>query len=79
VAAAAVNAILAKFGLKAQPSWNISGNLCSGAATDDSVVLDDNPNFNPAIKCDCSEQNGTICHVTKLYKPFFSCICINQK
>ncbi|KAM0872978.1 hypothetical protein ACQ4PT_038417 [Festuca glaucescens] len=64
--AAAVNAILAKFGLKAQPSWNISGNLCSGAATDDSVVLDDNPNFNPAIKCDCTEQNGTICHVTKL-------------
>ncbi|XP_071682409.1 probable LRR receptor-like serine/threonine-protein kinase At1g56130 [Lolium perenne] len=63
--AAAVNAILAKLGLKAQPSWNVSGNLCSGAATDDSMILDDNPNFNPAIQCDCTDQNGTICHVTK--------------
>ncbi|KAM0877788.1 hypothetical protein ACQ4PT_035293 [Festuca glaucescens] len=63
--AAAVNAIMAKLGLKTQPSWNISGNPCSGVATDD-TLLDDNPNFNPGIKCDCTDQNGTLCHVTRL-------------
>jgi len=65
VEAAAVNAILSKLGLRAPPSWNISGNPCSGAATDD-TQLDDNPAFNPAIKCDCSDQNNTLCHVTRL-------------
>ncbi|OEL29308.1 putative LRR receptor-like serine/threonine-protein kinase [Dichanthelium oligosanthes] len=65
VEAAAVNAILSKLGLSAAPSWNISGNPCSGAATDD-TQLDDNPAFNPAIKCDCSDRNNTLCHVTRL-------------
>ncbi|XP_003581672.1 probable LRR receptor-like serine/threonine-protein kinase At1g56130 [Brachypodium distachyon] len=63
--AAAVNAILGKLGLRAPASWNVSGNPCSGAATDD-TPLDDNPNFNPAIKCDCTDRNGTLCHVTRL-------------
>ncbi|KAK1685176.1 hypothetical protein QYE76_046024 [Lolium multiflorum] len=64
--AAALNAIMAKLGVKAHPSWNVSGNVCSGSATDD-TRLEENPNFNPAIKCDCTDQNGTtICHVTKL-------------
>ncbi|KAJ1272782.1 hypothetical protein BS78_06G228400 [Paspalum vaginatum] len=65
VEAAAVNAILSKLGLSAPPSWNISGNPCTGAATDDTSI-DDNPAFNPAIKCDCSDQNNTLCHVTRL-------------
>ncbi|CAL5025446.1 unnamed protein product [Urochloa decumbens] len=64
VEAAAVNAILRKLGLSAPASWNISGNPCSGAATDD-TQLDDNPAFNPAIKCDCSDRNNTLCHVTR--------------
>ncbi|TVU15741.1 hypothetical protein EJB05_39279, partial [Eragrostis curvula] len=64
VEAAAVNAILSKLGLSAPASWNISGNPCSGAATDD-TPLDDNPAFNPAIKCDCSDQNNTLCHEDK--------------
>uniref|UniRef100_K3Y4X1 non-specific serine/threonine protein kinase n=1 Tax=Setaria italica TaxID=4555 RepID=K3Y4X1_SETIT len=64
VEAAAVNAILSKLGLSAPASWNISGNPCSGAATDD-TQLDDNPAFNPAIKCDCSDRNNTLCHVTR--------------
>ncbi|KAG8043491.1 hypothetical protein GUJ93_ZPchr0458g22452 [Zizania palustris] len=63
--AAAVNAMMARLGLSAPASWNISGDPCSGAATDD-TPLDDNPSFNPAIKCDCSDQNGTLCHVTRL-------------
>jgi hypothetical protein len=62
VAAAAVNAIMAKLGLRAQASWNVSGNPCSGVAIDD-TPLDDNPNVNPGIKCDCTDQNGTLCHV----------------
>nr|CAB3488270.1 unnamed protein product [Digitaria exilis] len=66
--AAAVNAVFAKLGQTASSSplaWNISGDPCTGAATD-GTVLDDNNNFNPGIKCDCSDQNNTVCHVTKL-------------
>ncbi|KAK6916922.1 hypothetical protein RJ641_017673, partial [Dillenia turbinata] len=46
--------------------WNISGELCSGRAIDDSAV-DSDPNNNPSIKCDCSYDNATTCHITKLY------------
>uniref|UniRef100_A0A0E0KV79 non-specific serine/threonine protein kinase n=1 Tax=Oryza punctata TaxID=4537 RepID=A0A0E0KV79_ORYPU len=64
--AAALNAMMARLGLSAPPSWNISGgDPCSGAATDD-TPLDDNPSFNPAIKCDCSDHNNTLCHITRL-------------
>uniref|UniRef100_A0A0E0H5Z6 non-specific serine/threonine protein kinase n=1 Tax=Oryza nivara TaxID=4536 RepID=A0A0E0H5Z6_ORYNI len=63
--AAALNAMMARLGLSAPPSWNISGDPCSGAATDD-TPLDDNPAFNPAIKCDCSDHNNTLCHITRL-------------
>ncbi|KAL6652027.1 hypothetical protein ACP70R_010952 [Stipagrostis hirtigluma subsp. patula] len=63
--AAAVNAVFAKLGQAASTAWNISGDPCTGAATD-GTVIDGNPNFNPAIKCDCSDQNNTVCHVTKL-------------
>uniref|UniRef100_I1PPX1 non-specific serine/threonine protein kinase n=1 Tax=Oryza glaberrima TaxID=4538 RepID=I1PPX1_ORYGL len=63
--AAALNAMMARLGLSAPPSWNISVDPCSGAATDD-TPLDDNPAFNPAIKCDCSDHNNTLCHITRL-------------
>ncbi|CAL5014884.1 unnamed protein product [Urochloa decumbens] len=37
------------------------------AAVNAVTEIDDNPNFNPGIKCDCSAQNNsTVCHVTKL-------------
>ncbi|KAL6843703.1 hypothetical protein ACP4OV_026274 [Aristida adscensionis] len=65
VEAAAVNAILGRLGLRAPASWNVSGEPCSGAATDE-TPLDDNPAFNPAIKCDCSDRNNTLCHVIRL-------------
>jgi hypothetical protein len=38
---------------------------CNGTATDD-TDLDSNPNINPGIKCDCTYQNNTVCHITKL-------------
>ncbi|XP_062226737.1 probable LRR receptor-like serine/threonine-protein kinase At1g56130 [Phragmites australis] len=63
--AAAVNAVFAKLGLTASTAWNISGDPCTGTATD-GTPIDDNPNFNPAIKCDCTDQNNTVCHVTRL-------------
>ncbi|PWA90608.1 leucine-rich repeat transmembrane protein kinase [Artemisia annua] len=43
--------------------WNISGELCTGAAVD-STDFDSN-NYNPAIKCDCNFPNST-CHITRL-------------
>ncbi|OEL33423.1 putative LRR receptor-like serine/threonine-protein kinase [Dichanthelium oligosanthes] len=52
-------------GLRASPAWNISGEPCSGVAID-ATDVDNNPNINPAIKCDCSYNNSTVCHITKL-------------
>ncbi|KAK1440114.1 hypothetical protein QVD17_05939 [Tagetes erecta] len=43
--------------------WNVSGELCSGAAVDSTDF--DSTNYNPAIKCDCSFLNST-CHITRL-------------
>ena len=64
-AAAALNTILGRWGLRASSAWNISGEPCSGVAVDTTDV-DNNPNINPAIKCDCSYDNATVCHITKL-------------
>ncbi|ONM13883.1 hypothetical protein ZEAMMB73_Zm00001d002309 [Zea mays] len=66
VEAAAVNAVFAKLRQTASSEWNISGDPCTGIATD-GTVIEDNGNFNPGIKCECSDQNNiTVCHVTKL-------------
>lgn len=32
----------------------------------DGTIIDDNPSFNTIIKCECSGQNNTVCHTTKL-------------
>ncbi|RCV35401.1 hypothetical protein SETIT_7G237400v2 [Setaria italica] len=63
--AAAVNAVFDKLGQTASSAWNISGDPCTGAATDDTNI-DSDMNFNPAIQCKCSGQNNTVCHITKL-------------
>ncbi|KAG8085009.1 hypothetical protein GUJ93_ZPchr0010g7405 [Zizania palustris] len=63
--AASLNTILAGWGRKASSEWNISGELCSGKASDKSN-WDDYPNINPFIKCDCSFSNNTVCHIIKL-------------
>ncbi|TVU43236.1 hypothetical protein EJB05_09684, partial [Eragrostis curvula] len=65
VEVAALNTILGRWGLRASPAWNISGEPCSGVAVDTTDV-DNNPNINPAIKCDCSYNASTVCHITKL-------------
>ncbi|KAL0696387.1 hypothetical protein Bca4012_063567 [Brassica carinata] len=51
--------------ITATEAWNISGELCSGAATDDSISID-NLNYNPLIKCDCSFVSSTICRIIAL-------------
>uniref|UniRef100_A0A1J3IVK9 non-specific serine/threonine protein kinase n=2 Tax=Noccaea caerulescens TaxID=107243 RepID=A0A1J3IVK9_NOCCA len=63
--ARALNAIFAAWGRRAPRDWNISGELCSGAAIEDSVT-DTNPAYNPLIKCDCNFVNSTICRITVL-------------
>ncbi|GER52406.1 leucine-rich repeat receptor-like protein kinase [Striga asiatica] len=44
-------------------TWNISGELCSGVASDTTTPL---LNLNPGIKCDCSYNSNTTCHITGL-------------
>uniref|UniRef100_A0A0E0L0C0 non-specific serine/threonine protein kinase n=1 Tax=Oryza punctata TaxID=4537 RepID=A0A0E0L0C0_ORYPU len=65
VEAAALNTILGRWGKKASSEWNISGEPCSGLASDNSD-WDYYPNINPFIKCDCTFGNNTLCHITKL-------------
>ncbi|KAJ4980471.1 hypothetical protein NE237_031308 [Protea cynaroides] len=58
----ALNSIFRQWGIKASAKWNISGEPCSGIAIDSTSFN----SFNPAIKCDCSYNNDTACHITKL-------------
>ncbi|XP_047249367.1 probable LRR receptor-like serine/threonine-protein kinase At1g56140 isoform X2 [Capsicum annuum] len=57
-----LNSIFQSWQISATNQWNISGELCSGAAIDSTSIED----FNPAIKCDCSANNRTLCHITGL-------------
>ncbi|KAI6691704.1 hypothetical protein NL676_028532, partial [Syzygium grande] len=61
---AILNSIWSTWGLTYQ-TWNISGEPCRGATIDDSISFDDN-SYNPFIKCDCSFNNSTTCHITQL-------------
>ncbi|PON58301.1 Phosphorylase kinase, gamma catalytic subunit [Trema orientale] len=62
----ALNSIFDQWNIKANTQqWNISGEPCSGAAVQDSASFDDGT-FNPFIKCDCSFNNGALCHITQL-------------
>ncbi|XP_050226006.1 probable LRR receptor-like serine/threonine-protein kinase At1g56140 [Mercurialis annua] len=62
----ALNSIFQKWRISAdQTQWNISGELCSGAALGSSPTIDDQT-YNPFIKCDCSASNRTICHIIAL-------------
>ncbi|KAL3737441.1 hypothetical protein ACJRO7_026240 [Eucalyptus globulus] len=61
---AILNSIWSTWRLTSQaPTWNISGEPCSGAAIDASVSFDD---YNPFIICDCSFSSSTTCHITQL-------------
>ncbi|RWW10435.1 hypothetical protein GW17_00026020 [Ensete ventricosum] len=60
---AAINAILGRWGRTAS-AWNISGEPCTGTALDSGDIV--NPNVNPGLKCVCSDDNATTCHITQL-------------
>ena len=61
----ALNSIFQQWNAQAAALWNITGDPCSGSAIDETEF--EIPANNPAIKCNCSYGNGTICHITKLY------------
>ncbi|XP_052165333.1 probable LRR receptor-like serine/threonine-protein kinase At1g56140 isoform X1 [Oryza glaberrima] len=66
VEAAALSAILGRWGTKPPKTWNITGgDPCTGTAVDDTDI-DNNPIVNPGIKCDCTYNNKTVCHIIKL-------------
>nr|GEV88222.1 probable LRR receptor-like serine/threonine-protein kinase At1g56140 [Tanacetum cinerariifolium] len=62
-----INEMLSAWGIQeslvTNEGWNISGELCSGAAVDSTDF--DSGEYNPAIKCDCNFPNST-CHITRL-------------
>ncbi|XP_044495501.1 probable LRR receptor-like serine/threonine-protein kinase At1g56140 [Mangifera indica] len=59
----ALNSIFQQWDAEAASGvWNISGEPCSGAAINATNLED----YNPAIKCDCSYDNGSTCHITEL-------------
>ncbi|CAN6683933.1 unnamed protein product [Malus baccata var. baccata] len=61
----ALNSIFEQWDTQAVPGlWNISGEPCSGSAIDGTGF--ESENNNPAIACDCTYDNGTTCHITKL-------------
>ncbi|XP_039041185.1 probable LRR receptor-like serine/threonine-protein kinase At1g56140 isoform X2 [Hibiscus syriacus] len=62
----ALNSILQQWDAQAADSWNISGEPCSGTSlSQDDTVFGDGSN-NPSIRCDCSFNNKTLCHITRL-------------
>ncbi|XP_044506313.1 probable LRR receptor-like serine/threonine-protein kinase At1g56140 isoform X1 [Mangifera indica] len=62
----ALNALFVKWRISAnQNQWNISGEPCSGAAIDNSIPIG-TASYNPFIKCDCSDNNNTLCHITEM-------------
>ncbi|XP_077253400.1 putative LRR receptor-like serine/threonine-protein kinase At1g56140 [Tasmannia lanceolata] len=60
----ALNSIFQHWGVSAFRTWNISGEICSGSAVDDTRIEDQSK---PALKCDCSFDNGNLCRITQLW------------
>ncbi|CAI9108037.1 OLC1v1007547C1 [Oldenlandia corymbosa var. corymbosa] len=58
-----VNSIFQKLNVPAPTGWNISGELCTGSAVDSTTDIQ---SLDVGIKCDCSHNNGTLCHITGL-------------
>ncbi|GMG99318.1 hypothetical protein Nepgr_001158 [Nepenthes gracilis] len=64
--AEALNSVLRQWGKPANvKQWNTTGDPCSGSAINGSISIDDTA-YNPFIKCNCSYDNGTTCHITGL-------------
>ncbi|CAM8894016.1 unnamed protein product [Rhodiola kirilowii] len=63
--AAALNAVFAAWRISGwTKGWNVSGEICSGTATDSTSF--DNQLYNPFVKCDCNFNNGSTCRIAQL-------------
>ncbi|GKV44299.1 hypothetical protein SLEP1_g51491 [Rubroshorea leprosula] len=63
----ALNSIFQQWDIQAPPnSWNISGEPCTGTALSQNYSVFDDPSNNPAITCDCTFNDSTTCHITRL-------------
>ena len=76
IPARALNKIFETWKITATEAWNNSGELCSGAAIEDSVSID-NLFYNPLIKCDCSFVDSTICRIIALYVSISLCFFLS--
>ncbi|KAL6329824.1 hypothetical protein AAG906_037536 [Vitis piasezkii] len=59
-----LNSIFQQWGISASNQWTTSGEPCTGAAIDSTSI--DSSDYNPGIKCDCSYDNASTCHITQL-------------
>lgn len=66
----ALNAIFQKWNITDKvKQWNTTGDPCSGIAVDeddDTGYFYDATNYNPFVKCNCSYDSNTTCHITQL-------------
>ncbi|XP_027910141.1 probable LRR receptor-like serine/threonine-protein kinase At1g56140 [Vigna unguiculata] len=59
-----INSIFSRWRIYANTTvWNISGEVCSGSAIDNTSTAE---SYNPFIRCDRSFNAGTTCHITSL-------------
>lgn len=66
----ALNSIFEQWNIKVNTDqWNISGEPCSGAAIDLTTPLNSG-DYNPFIKCNCSYNNASLCHIDQLWVLF---------
>ncbi|EXB75137.1 putative LRR receptor-like serine/threonine-protein kinase [Morus notabilis] len=61
----ALNTIFRKWNVQANPMWNISGEPCTGSAVNNTIDVEQKDN-NPSIKCNCTYDNNSTCHITHL-------------
>ncbi|KAK8594797.1 hypothetical protein V6N13_015713 [Hibiscus sabdariffa] len=63
-----------RWSTRAADTWNISGEPCSGSALNQRDFVFGDPANNPAIRCDCSFNDATVCRITilKIDQNFFS-------
>ncbi|KAK9031013.1 hypothetical protein V6N11_032411 [Hibiscus sabdariffa] len=62
----ALNSIFQQWDTQAVDTWNMSGQPCTGNALSQSDSVFEDPLNNPAIRCDCSFNDTTVCHITRL-------------
>ncbi|GKV50129.1 hypothetical protein SLEP1_g56841 [Rubroshorea leprosula] len=62
----ALISIFQQWDIQGVDSWNISGEPCTGPALSQDIDVFSDPSNNPSITCDCTFNNATTCHITRL-------------